>query len=381
VNSIIAATLAALISTVPASPEALFASGDFPGAAAAARATLANTPNDPASLLVAGTVAVYENRLAEASGYLHAVLKNDSANPIAARLLAEIERRTTLARHGDITFGPARDVVPFVTTDPIPVIAMMVNGRRGLFQIDTGAPGVSVDRDFAREIGLPQRPGTHAGIFANGVPQTIPETEIDTLGLGNSTLRGIAADVLPLRAMSNGMYPEGQRIDGAIGTSVFERFSAVTIDYAAGSLVLYAPGATLPPDAGTPVPLWLVGDHFLITRGEIASQTGAIAIDTGLAGGGVVPSEQTVRAAKLALGASGMGQTPGGEAPISSVLVPEVGIGTALERNVRGFVSPAAEHSPFRFATAGTVGHEFFRHRALTIDFEHMQLKISDRAS
>ncbi len=74
-------------------------------------------------------------------------------------------------------------------------------------------------------------------------------------------------------------------IDGVIGTDIFARFAAVTLDYAHGRLLLYAPGTPVRTDVETRVPLSIAGEHFLITRGTIANSDGAALIDTGLLGG------------------------------------------------------------------------------------------------
>jgi hypothetical protein len=353
-----------------------FANGDFGTALAGAREAVAAADTPSSAHLIAGTIELYENHLAAARADLSAVPAGSPAAARVARMLAEIRRREAVARDAGVAFSAARDVVPFIQTDPIPTIAVLVNGTRAVFQIDTGAPGITVDPAFARRLRLPAARGSHIRIFAGGPRRRIPAVTVATFGLGDTTIRNQSAEVLPIRTMATGGGPQ---IDGAIGTGVFERFAGFTLDYAHGRLVLYAPGTAVRVDAETRAPLWLVGDHFLVTRGTIANVEGPVLIDTGLAGGGVSPSAGLIARAHLASEADGTGMVPSGaHIPVMRVVVPSVRIGSSVERNVAGFYTPGP--SPlaiFPFTVNGAISHQFFRRRALTIDFATMRILIS----
>jgi hypothetical protein len=148
-------------------------------------------------------------------------------------------------------------------------------------------------------------------------------------------------------------------------------------------LLLYARGAAVNLVAETRVPLWLIGDHFLFTRGAIAGIEGQVLLDTGLIGGGVAPSAAVVRRAHLSERDAGLGMVPGGaRIALRRVVAPTVRIGASVERNVAGLYSPGP--SPlaiFPFTVIGAVSHDFFRKRALTIDFATMQVLISPALS
>lgn len=376
--SLALAAFATLGASAPPTASALFASGDFGPALTAARANILADPADADARLIAGTIELYQDDLAAAKADLAAIPATTPAAARTPRLLAEITRREELARHTGVAFGPAHDVVPFLHTDPLPTVAVLVNGKRAVFQIDTGAPGLTVDPDFAQSLQLPQAPGEHMGVFAAGPPRRIPQATIASFGLGGTMMRDLHADVLPLRRMAG---PGDPVIDGAIGTGIFERFGAFTLDYAHGSLVLYAPGAPLAADAETTAPLWLIGDHFLATRGSIAGIEGAVILDTGLLGGGVAPSADVVKRAQLPVSDGGMGIVPSGDqAHLSRVVVPTVRIGNSVEHDVPGFFSPGPSPlDTFPFTVNGMISHDFFRHRALTIDFTTMRVLISAR--
>jgi hypothetical protein len=355
---------------------AAFANGDFGAALAGARAAIAAERTSANAHLIAGSVELYENRLAVARADLSAVPVGTEAAARASRMLAEVRRREELARSPDASFRRARDVVPFVRTDPLPTVEVLVNGIRAVFQIDTGAPGLTVDPDFARRLRLPKEPGSHIGIFAGGPRRRISQATIARFVLGDTTLRDQSADLLPVRMMAMPGIPQ---IDGVIGTGVFERFAGFTLDYAHGRLVIFAPGSEVRADAETRVPLWLVGDHFLVTHGTIAGVEGPVLLDTGLVGGGASPSADLVERAHLAHHEEGMGMVPSGaRIPIMRVVVPSVRIGSSVEHNVAGFYSPGPSPlATFPFTVNGAISHEFFRHRALTIDFTTMQVLIS----
>src|SRR5207245_1714063 len=55
--------------------------------------------------------------------------------------------------------------IPFVVTDPLPVVSLTANGRLANFIIDTGASDVVLDPDFAAKIGVKPLSG-ETGIFA-----------------------------------------------------------------------------------------------------------------------------------------------------------------------------------------------------------------------
>jgi hypothetical protein len=375
---LVAAAAALPASDLPATdPGALFAAGNFPGALASARATLKGEPANAGAALVAGTVELYENHLARAQSDLESITPDAPEFGRATRALAEIHRREQLRSRPETTFDSGRAIVPFVQVDPLPSVAVRVNGQRAIFQIDTGAPGITVDAAFAQRLNLPRVPGTHIGIFPGGRGE-VNQVRIDALTLGNATLRNVASDELPIRAMMPGASP----VDGVIGTGVFERFAGVTIDYAGARLILYAPGTSIhPTDVESVVPFWLVGDHFVVTRGAIAGIAGLVLLDSGLVGGGVAPSTAVVRRAHLISGASDTGFTANGRhVRLQRVDVPTVRVGDSLERDVRGFYQPGP--SPldlFPFALLGAVSHDFFRHRALTIDFTSMRVSIARR--
>ena len=125
--------------------------------------------------------------------------------------------------------------VKFVKTDPLPVINVRVNGGKEVtFFIDTGGSEVTLDTDFAKELGIPQF-GAVQGTFSGGQHAEVQLGRIESLTLGDWTVKNVPTAMLPLRQLSEGFGVK--QIDGIIGTTLFYHF-LTTMDYPHGELVL-----------------------------------------------------------------------------------------------------------------------------------------------
>jgi len=368
----------------PSSPgDRLFQAGDFDGAAAAYARTLANTPDDVAARLGLGTVELYRNDLDAARPDLERVLAADPNNARAPALLAEAQRRRADWSQRTTIDGETA-TVPFFATDPLPAVRVRVNGKRdATFLIDTGGPSVVLDSDFARELGLSvQQAGS--GTFAGGKTAAIAQTKLDSISLGNATAYALVATVIPTRGISP--IPN-VRIDGIVGTGLLERFLA-TLDYPHARLVLRSRGAAASAAfeaaaksaSATIVPCWLVGDHFVMADAQVnAAPPGLFLFDSGLAGGGLLPSKQLVAAAGLQLDTANATQGTGGGGTFSAVpfVAKTIAVGNAVQHDVRGVYSP--EGSPltiFAFDVEGVISHEFLKNYAYTVDFDAMKIVL-----
>ena len=87
--------------------------------------------------------------------------------------------------------------VKFLKTDPLPLVSVRVNGGEEVtFFIDTGGSEVALDTDFAKELGLPQF-GDVQGTFSGGQNATVQQTRIDSLALGDWTVKNLPAITMP----------------------------------------------------------------------------------------------------------------------------------------------------------------------------------------
>jgi hypothetical protein len=271
----------------------------------------------------------------------------------------------------------------FVRTDPLPLVSVRVNGGREVtFFIDTGGSEVALDTQFARELGVPQF-GAVQGTFSGGQHAEVQQGRIESLTLGDWTVRNLPVVMLPLRQLSQGLGVK--QIDGVIGTTLFYHFLA-TLDYPRGELVLRRKDATsleqFAASAGksVAVPFWIASDHFMVRWGRVEALAPALLfVDTGLAGAGVKLAESVIKQAgiKLEEDKASAGAGGGGTLKVVPYVVRRLSFGAVQEENVPGlYDGPFPWENMFGFTLAGMVGHDFFKRYAVTFDFENMKIVL-----
>ncbi|MBV9104287.1 MAG: aspartyl protease family protein [Candidatus Eremiobacteraeota bacterium] len=359
----------------------LFSAGRFDDAAVSYRASLASNPSDADATRKLGLIELYRNHLDAASELLAKAQHLDAGNAAVSRALAEIARRRAEAAKR-VTVDGDQTSVPFVMTDPLPAIRVRLNGTQdATFFIDTGAPDITVEAALAKRLGL-KTTSAGMGTFAGGKHAAVEAATVQSVTLGGATAYEVAAKVLPLPQLLPNLH-----IDGIIGTGFLERFLA-TLDYPQHRLLLrkrtndasnvFERSAR---DANAAIiPCWLVGDHFVFAVARVnAAPPGLFSFDSGLAGGGLMPSQQLVEAAHIELdekhAVTGMGG--GGSVRAIPFVASLVTVGDTSQRDIRGLYSP--EGSPFAmfpFTVQGAISHEFLKHYAFTVDFDAMKLVL-----
>ena len=270
----------------------------------------------------------------------------------------------------------------FVKTEPLPVVTVRVNGGDEVtFFIDTGGSEIALDTEFARELGVPQL-GTVEGTFSGGQHAEVQLGRIESLTLGDWTIKNLPTAMLPLRQLSQGFGVK--RIDGIIGTTLFYHFLA-TMDYPRGELVLRRKDArsleefkTTLSGKSVAVPIWMASDHFMVGWGRVETLPPALLfVDSGLAGAGVKLAESVIKEAgiKLEENKASEGAGGGGTLKIVPYTVHQLSFGGIKEENVPGlYDGPFPWENMFGFHLAGMVGHDFFKPYAVTFDFQNMQI-------
>jgi hypothetical protein len=268
-------------------------------------------------------------------------------------------------------------VVPFVESEPLPAVELAIDGKRGTFVVDTGAPDLTLDPEFATSLGL-SIGGGEKGTFAGGRTAEVKETVVPQVSVGSITIENVKSAILPSHGFR--IYKD-RTVDGVVGTVFLSRFLA-TLDYPHHRLVLRPRATSVAPDAtAISVPMWLVGDHFIFARGSVNGIANQLfSIDSGGAGAGFMPVASTIAAAHITTFPDKATQGVGGGGPVKIVptLTDELCVGAACQRSVRGGYSP--EGSPlsiFPFAVAGTVSHAFLEQYAVTFDFVRMRMTLS----
>jgi hypothetical protein len=215
--------------------------------------------------------------------------------------------------------------IKFLKIDPLPLLKVRINGGDEVtFFIDTGGSEVALDRDFARELGVPQF-GAVRGTFSGGEHADVQNARIESLTAGDWTIKNLPIAALALRQLSASFGVK--RIDGIIGTNLLYHFLA-TIDYPRGELVL---------------------------RRKSAKSL-----------------EQFAAAQSLRRGGGA------GKLKIVPYVVHRLSCGPMQEDNVPGlYDGPFPWENLFGFQLAGMVGHDFLKRYAVTFDFSttHIFLK------
>ncbi len=262
-------------------------------------------------------------------------------------------------------------------TDPLPVIQIQVNSSALVnFLIDTGGAALIIDDDFAKEIGAVQF-GSFMGTFGGGKKAAVHQGKVDSVTLGDFTIKNVPVDILPTRRFSPGFG--GTQIDGIIGTVLLYHFIP-TLDYPEGQLVLRRrTGQNLKKvqkeaeeQGAVVVPFWMAGDHYMHAWGTVnRSEPMLFFVDTGLAGGGFMCPEPTVQKAGIKLQKEKATEGLGGGGKFKSIpfVVDELTLGDAKEQHIQGRCTEQIMKSPFGFHSGGLISHGFFRRYAVTFDF------------
>jgi hypothetical protein len=400
-----------------AAADQLFEAGEFAQAGERYARIVGEHPEDYQAILGLGRIALLSNRLDDAQHWLKkaSALRPGDTDPTV--MLAEVDYRrgefekAAAALSGidvgtnsliisqyptlntaklqsfkgetpyELRGGGQSTRVKFLRTDPLPLVSVRVNGGDEVtFFIDTGGSEVTLDTEFARELGVPQF-GAVQGTFSGGQHAQVQQGRIDSLTLGDWTVRNLPVAMLPLRQLSRGLG--AKQIDGIIGTTLFYHFLA-TLDFPNGELVLRRKDTTslaqfmASGGNSVAVPFWIAGDHFMVGMGRVeALPPSLLFVDTGLAGAGVKLAESVIKEAgiKLEEDKASVGAGGGGTLRIVPYVVRQLSFGQVQEADVPGlYDGPFPWQTSFGFELAGMVGHDFFKPYAITFDFENMRI-------
>jgi hypothetical protein len=275
-----------------------FRRGDFERAEAILR-----DARDPVSLRVRARIHLFHNRPAQAVALLEQAVRAEpgdlSAYPELASAYARADdfrnasrwyllagypplarKYETLAHHvGFIVEGLSEEArIPYLTADPLPVVEASVNGRGGIFILDTGIGEITLDREFAARAKV-----SVYGIRTAAFEKVFDEAVLDEVALGSLRVRNV-----PARLGAPPPTP-GLRTDGVIGLSFLARFD-FTLDERRGRLTLRRPS----PPSGTPpggVPAVFAGEGPLLVRGKLNGTVDTfVGLATGLPGVAVAVS-------------------------------------------------------------------------------------------
>jgi len=396
------------------SADSLFMAGEFSKANESYLEVLGQDPDNYQAITRLGQIALLANQLDEAYGWLTraAELKPGDSNPRS--LLAEVFCRSDAFQRATPLFrligrealanklesfrealpyqieGEAEEVnLKFAVTDPLPVVQVRVNDSELVnFIIDTGAAEVVLDREFAKEMAAAQF-GSETGIFAGGKKAGFGHGAVNSLTLGDFTMRNVPVITMDVQRFSEPIFGK-TKVKGIIGTVMLYHFLA-TIDYPGEQLFLRKKteensrriAREDEEQKSFIVPFWMAGDHYMVAWGRVNNcQPMLFLVDTGLAGGGFTCPESTLKKAGIQLqeNMAGEGIGGGGKVRVVPFIVDGLSLGAAMEHNVQGLYT---ENFPLEdtlgFHIGGIISHGFFRYYALTLDFSKMKYLLRRR--
>ncbi len=349
-----------------------------------------------------GRIALYSNRFSEAEAHLKKALADSSTHAEALGFLAEAyyrqdrfaEAAPLFAEAGQrakadklqafkdrvpylIEGAAAMTELPFIQTDPLPLIMLSVNGQEVMFLIDTGGWELGIDEELAQELGI-QFLGEQTATFAGGKTATTYQGILDSVKAGSFTVRNVPVNISQAPKRAAQMFQ--QPIRGVVGTCFLYHF-IFTLDYPGGKLVLKkrAAGSGKKKVPGINMPFWMAGDHIMVAWGTVNNGRAKLFfIDTGLAGGGFTGTESTIREANIKLGEALSGMGGGGAVQVRPFQVERLTLGKAEERDIPGLFGalPPDFENRFGFNIGGIISHGFFRAYRVTFDFDTMTLTL-----
>jgi tetratricopeptide (TPR) repeat protein len=390
--------------------------GFFPPAEQAFKKVLESNPESVEALAQLGRIAFYKNELKEAEAVLQNALALDAENQIAketlpwiyyrmneytkaAPLIAELGNQPLSDRLNSFETQALYQIeaesetlrVPFVKTDPVPVVRVSINGSAPVdFIIDTGAAELVIDSSLAQQMGVKTfgkaKVGYVGGLqteFEYGRVDSVSFAEAESASGGHWTVRNIPVHVQNLKAL--GSIFDKLEIKGIIGTAFLYQFIA-TINYPESVLILRKKDPERSQELVElakstkevfAVPFWMTGDHYLVAWGTVnKSEPMLFWIDSGLAGGAFLAPLSTLTRASIKTTAQ-----PGIEAasdgkPRSASFTSQLTLGEVKVRDVLGFadVFPEKLEYQFGYRIGGIVSHQFFREYAVTFDFISMNI-------
>jgi hypothetical protein len=271
-----------------------------------------------------------------------------------------------------IVADQASYAIPFVTTDPLPAVAVRLpDDHDHLFFVETGVPQTILDPRLAKAIGINDIYALARSAFA-GMRKPPPRYAVlSRLALGDLAIEHVGVQLLDMPGFAR--LADGRMIEGVIGVDLLRRF-VTTLDYPNHQLILRRQAPALPGS----FPFWLAGDHEILANGTINGTKQLVVIDNSVPDQACLMPRSTL---------AQIGEDPGDAAPPPpgphrpqpvTVTAKIVTLGDATQADVpceAGSFPPALETS-----TGARIGlllsHPFLKRYAVTFDFQAMRMKL-----
>jgi len=286
--------------------------------------------------------------------------------------------------------GLKETCVPFLITDPLPIVAVEIQGRTIYALIDTGGWYFILDNEIADSMGI-KAVASEVETYGGGKKSETGHARLDSLTIGGISISNLPIAILPTKRFSKGFADGKYTIGGIIGTTFFQQFLP-TIDYLAGTLILrprtiqgeQALKHYLENKNITKIPFFLAETHKMIVKGRLNHRDDLLFfVDSGLASEAAFTAPiQTLKYAEIpvpeikyhndSVGGGG-GQFATGFFPIK-----ELNIGPLTQNDLLGEYGPLTPEnywSPYMdFIIDGIISHQFLKKYSWTIDFAEMKM-------
>jgi predicted aspartyl protease len=390
--------------------DSLFHAGQFTAAESVYASIAKSDPDNYSAAVALGCINLFRNSFADADKWLNKALelKPDELEPKAQlaelyyreddfnqsshyfRDINRIPKADKLAYFSDKTpyqVESSTDVtkIPFVQTDPLPVIKLSVNGSdEELFLIDTGGWELIISNDFADKIGA-KKFGEQPATFAGGKKAPAYQGAVDQVKIGDFVVKNVPVNINNSPKRISTMFEKP--IVGVVGT-VFLYHFIFTLDYPGRQLILQQINDRTREEMKKRVasgdeivvPFWMAGDHIMVVWATVnGSRPVRLFVDTGLAGGGFTGADWLVKEAGIELPEESFeGMGGGGKVSVKPAVVKEIDVGGAKETNVQGLFGAMPPNFGDRlgFQIGGIISHGFFKPYSLTFDFTTMNLLL-----
>ena len=292
--------------------------------------------------------------------------------------------------------GKSETIIPFITSDPLPVVPVEINGKRINAVIDTGGPMFTVDQKLAKELGI-KTASKSENKYAGGKTAETGLGQADSLTIGDVNIKNVPVMLGPFDGFKEAFKEYGD-VHGIIGTSVLKEF-VPTMDYPSGQLILRPRNEIGRNNLNEmlandkileEIPFTLASTHFMFGKGSVNQKSNLnFFLDSGLGdpkGAGIILPEETIDSLKIPMpelkqvpeGQGGMGGSDYKEAHFD---ISSYGLGNLQLKNGLGYYFTGGlldYNEEVGFVRDGLISHHYFNNYKWSIDFDSMKMTFSN---
>lgn len=289
--------------------------------------------------------------------------------------------------------GNEQTTIPFVTTDPLVVVPIEINGVKMNAFIDTGGSTLMVDEAVAADLGIDSISNESGTVAGGTIDYSFGKT--DSMKLGDVDIKNVPVTLLSFEGISDAFEDYATNVHAIIGTNVLQQFIS-TIDYTTGQLILMPRHEACKEKLGNmlanntvleQVPFTLASTHFMYTKGSINGYEGLnMFVDSGGAdekGTGIFFIKETLEFLNIPLPDEMTSSTTVGPDAFEAgwVDISSYGLGKLEVKQSVGYYDTSG-HSDDLSDTNGfihdaLINHDYLKKYKWTIDFDAMEMTFS----